>query len=84
MILTQITLPFRQYSRANVCLPFRLMFLPNSLLSSSRDSTYRDEDSGKTGEGDQNTNGIIPITKSSSCSSFLIDKLFRGISISGS
>ncbi|XP_065074148.1 tyrosine-protein kinase Abl isoform X2 [Ochlerotatus camptorhynchus] len=46
----------------------------------SRDSTYRDEDSGKTGEGDQNTNGIIPITKSSSCSSFLIDKLFRGFS----
>ncbi|XP_062544355.1 tyrosine-protein kinase Abl isoform X2 [Armigeres subalbatus] len=44
----------------------------------SRDSTYRDEDSGKTGEGDQSTNGIIPITKSSSCSSFLIDKLFRG------
>lgn len=29
-----------------------------SLLSSSRDSTYRDEDSGKTGEGDQNTNGF--------------------------
>ncbi|XP_058838325.1 tyrosine-protein kinase Abl isoform X1 [Topomyia yanbarensis] len=49
-----------------------------SLLSSSRDSTYRDEDSGKPGECEQNTNGIIPITKSTSCSSFLIDRLFRG------
>ncbi|XP_055527898.1 tyrosine-protein kinase Abl isoform X2 [Wyeomyia smithii] len=29
-----------------------------SLLSSSRDSTYRDEDSGKPCEGDQNTNGF--------------------------
>ncbi|XP_053689299.1 tyrosine-protein kinase Abl isoform X3 [Sabethes cyaneus] len=29
-----------------------------SLLSSSRDSTYRDEDSGKPCEGEQNTNGF--------------------------
>uniref|UniRef100_A0A182PUQ0 F-actin binding domain-containing protein n=1 Tax=Anopheles epiroticus TaxID=199890 RepID=A0A182PUQ0_9DIPT len=52
-----------------------------SLLSSSRDSTYRDDDNCKLGEGEQNANGTaIPITKSSSCSSFLIDKLFRGFS----
>ncbi|EAA10487.4 AGAP004989-PB [Anopheles gambiae str. PEST] len=55
-----------------------------SLLSSSRDSTYRDDDNCKLGEGEQNANGTtIPITKSSSCSSFLIDKLFRGIFILG-
>uniref|UniRef100_A0A4Y0BKT7 non-specific protein-tyrosine kinase n=1 Tax=Anopheles funestus TaxID=62324 RepID=A0A4Y0BKT7_ANOFN len=47
-----------------------------SLLSSSRDSTYRDDDNCKLGDGEQNANGTaIPITKSSSCSSFLIDKL---------
>uniref|UniRef100_A0A182JPV8 F-actin binding domain-containing protein n=1 Tax=Anopheles christyi TaxID=43041 RepID=A0A182JPV8_9DIPT len=52
-----------------------------SLLSSSRDSTYRDDDNCKLGEGEQSANGTaIPITKSSSCSSFLIDKLFRGFS----
>uniref|UniRef100_A0A182N1W2 non-specific protein-tyrosine kinase n=1 Tax=Anopheles dirus TaxID=7168 RepID=A0A182N1W2_9DIPT len=50
-----------------------------SLLSSSRDSTYRDDDNCKLGDCEQNANGTaIPITKSSSCSSFLIDKLFRG------
>uniref|UniRef100_A0A182YQR1 F-actin binding domain-containing protein n=1 Tax=Anopheles stephensi TaxID=30069 RepID=A0A182YQR1_ANOST len=48
-------------------------------LLSSRDSTYRDDDNCKLGEGEHNANGTaIPITKSSSCSSFLIDKLFRG------
>lgn len=46
-----------------------------SLLSSSRDSTYRDDDSKCMDEF--NTNGTI--AKSSSCSSFLIDILFRGI-----
>ncbi|XP_037043232.1 tyrosine-protein kinase Abl isoform X2 [Bradysia coprophila] len=45
-----------------------------SLLSTSRDSTYRDDD----GKDDINTNGTI--AKSSSCSSFLIDMLFRGLS----
>ncbi len=46
-----------------------------SLLSTSRDSTYRDDD----GKDEYNTNGTL--AKSSSCSSFLIDMLFRGISI---
>lgn len=51
------------------CLP------TDSLLSSSRDSTYRDDDNRHLDE--LNTNGTI--AKSSSCSSFLIDVLFRGI-----
>ena len=46
-----------------------------SLLSSSRDSTYRDDDM-RSGE---ELNGMGKIAKSSSCSSFLIDYLFRGI-----
>lgn len=46
-----------------------------SLLSTNRDSTYRDDDT--KGLDEFNTNGTI--AKSSSCSSFLIDILFRGI-----
>lgn len=51
------------------------MTISFSLLSTSRDSTYRDDD----GKDEINTNGTI--AKSSSCSSFLIDMLFRGIFI---
>uniref|UniRef100_A0A336MRU8 non-specific protein-tyrosine kinase n=1 Tax=Culicoides sonorensis TaxID=179676 RepID=A0A336MRU8_CULSO len=51
-----------------------------SLLSTSRDSTYR-EDDGRVGldldQHQQTSNGIA---KSTSCSSFLIDILFRGLS----
>ncbi|CRL06727.1 CLUMA_CG019430, isoform A [Clunio marinus] len=47
-----------------------------SLLSSSRDSTYRDDDPRNIEE----LNGMGKIAKSSSCSSFLIDILFRGFS----
>lgn len=46
-----------------------------SLLSTNRDSTYRDDD--QKGMEEYNANGTI--AKSSSCSSFLIDILFRGI-----
>lgn len=46
------------------------------MLSSSRDSTYRDDDNRND---EHNTNGTGTIAKSSSCSSFLFDILFRGI-----
>lgn len=49
----------------------------HSLLSSSRDSTYREDDCKNI--EDQNTNGTGTLAKSSSCSSFIIDILFRGI-----
>jgi hypothetical protein len=49
-------------------------FLIFSLLS-SRDSTYRDDDARNIDE----LNGMGKIAKSSSCSSFIIDILFRGI-----
>lgn len=52
------------------------LFKLYSLLSTSRDSTYRDDDPRNLDEF--NTNGT-KISKSSSCSSFLIDVLFRGI-----
>lgn len=48
-----------------------------SLLSTNRDSTYRDDDPRSM--DDFNSNGTRTIAKSSSCSSFLIDILFRGI-----
>lgn len=47
-----------------------------SLLSSSRDSTYRDDD-GRLLDEQLQSNGII--MKSSSCSSFLVDVLMKGI-----
>ncbi|XP_055387184.1 tyrosine-protein kinase Abl isoform X2 [Condylostylus longicornis] len=47
-----------------------------SLLSTSRDSTYRDDET-KNIEESNNQNGTIK--KSSSCSSFIIDILFRGL-----
>lgn len=67
-----------------------------SLLSTSRDSTYREDDSRNLLVDELNTNGrhfssiqinkkpsptqsSFSIKKSSSCSSFLIDILFRGI-----
>lgn len=46
-----------------------------SLLSTNRDSTYREDDPRLLDEF--HTNGTL--AKSSSCSSFLIDVLFRGI-----
>lgn len=51
----------------------------NSLLSTNRDSTYRDDDPKVL--DDFNSNGIKlhKIEKSSSCSSFLFDVLFRGM-----
>lgn len=52
-----------------------ILFLIYSLLSTNRDSTYRDDDPRSLDEF--HTNGTI--AKSSSCSSFLIDVLFRGI-----
>lgn len=53
--------------------------LRHSLLSTNRDSTYRDDDPKSI--DDFNSNGIKlhKIEKSSSCSSFLFDVLFRGI-----
>lgn len=48
-----------------------------SLLSTNRDSTYREDDPKSM--DDFNSNGTRTIAKSSSCSSFLIDILFRGI-----
>lgn len=61
---------------------FFFFFLPmaNSLLSTNRDSTYRDDDPKAL--DDFNSNGIPKlhkIEKSSSCSSFLFDVLFRGM-----
>jgi hypothetical protein len=51
-----------------------------SLLSSSRDSTYRDDDPRNIEElNGKNAPVMGKIAKSSSCSSFLIDILFRGI-----
>lgn len=47
-----------------------------SLLSSSRDSTYRDDD-GRPLDEQMQSNGII--MKSTSCSSFLVDVLMKGI-----
>jgi hypothetical protein len=44
-------------------------------LSSSRDSTYRDDEMKNIDE----LNGMNKIAKSSSCSSFLVDLLFKGI-----
>lgn len=52
-------------------------YLYFSLLSTNRDSTYRDDETRPTDELN-NTNGTH-IQKSSSCSSFLIDVLFRSI-----
>lgn len=48
-----------------------------SLLSSSRDSTYRDDNDMRSVDDLNGMSGKI--AKSSSCSSFLIDILFRGI-----
>lgn len=51
-----------------------------SLLSSSRDSTYRDDDGRPLDEQLLQSNGIqTKIMKSSSCSSFLVDVLMKGI-----
>lgn len=55
------------------------VFSVPSLLSTNRDSTYRDDDKALD---DFNSNGIPKlhkIEKSSSCSSFLFDVLFRGM-----
>lgn len=56
---------------------FFLLFLCpfTSLLSTNRDSTYREDDPRLLDEF--HSNGTL--AKSSSCSSFLIDVLFRGI-----
>lgn len=63
----------RKYLPLSAFAEISFLFFHFSLLSTSRDSTYRDDD----GKDDINTNGTI--AKSSSCSSFLIDMLFRGI-----
>lgn len=70
----------RYSSCVNICLRRveinRIYSHISSLLSSSRDSTYRDDD-GRPLDEQMHSNGII--MKSTSCSSFLVDVLMKGI-----